>query len=104
MKTQMQAYSWMHKHMYNNLQTSFPVVCSRLEEINKDELTKEDSAKLEEIFHLLVDCTKVSTTNMNLSPLQSPTSIQPADRFVTESVLIKSPNQQAYHCCSLSAS
>ncbi|XP_056252103.1 cilia- and flagella-associated protein 46 [Seriola aureovittata] len=62
----------------------------KLGEINKDELTKEDSAKLEEIFHLLVDCTKTSTTTMNLSPLQSPIPIQPADRvaFLLELALL----------------
>ncbi|XP_040906348.1 cilia- and flagella-associated protein 46 [Toxotes jaculatrix] len=63
---------------------------NRLEEINKDELTKEDSAKLEEIFHLLVDCTKASSTPVNLSPLQGPVSIQPADRvpFLLELALL----------------
>ncbi|XP_071337384.1 cilia- and flagella-associated protein 46 isoform X2 [Trachinotus anak] len=62
----------------------------KLEEINKDELTKEDSTKLEEIFHLLVDCTETSTTPMNYSPLQSPTPIQPADRvaFLLELALL----------------
>lgn len=65
--------------------------CSRLEEINENELTKEDSAKLEEIFNLLVDCTKSRTTLVNSCPLQSPAPIQPSDRSVTQNVLIKSP-------------
>ncbi|XP_035461481.2 cilia- and flagella-associated protein 46 isoform X4 [Scophthalmus maximus] len=60
---------------------------NRLEE-NKDGLTKEDSTKLEEIFHLLVDCTDASAVPANLSPPQSP--IQPADRvaFLLELALL----------------
>ncbi|KAF0027185.1 hypothetical protein F2P81_019926 [Scophthalmus maximus] len=59
----------------------------KLEE-NKDGLTKEDSTKLEEIFHLLVDCTDASAVPANLSPPQSP--IQPADRvaFLLELALL----------------
>ncbi|XP_044070722.1 cilia- and flagella-associated protein 46 isoform X2 [Siniperca chuatsi] len=60
---------------------------NRLEEINEDEPTK---AELEQIFHLLVDCTKVSATSVNSSPLQSPTPIEPADRvaFLLELALL----------------
>lgn len=54
--------------------TIYCYFCRRLEEKNTDELTKEDFAKLEEIFHLLMECTKVGTTPMNSSPLQSPNS------------------------------
>lgn len=78
----------------------FHIVCSRLEDIKEDEPTK---VELEQIFHLLVDCTKVSATPVNSSPLQIPTPIQPADRSVTQSVLNKSPTQQAYLCCSVSS-
>ncbi|KAG7229993.1 hypothetical protein INR49_009713 [Caranx melampygus] len=62
----------------------------KLLEINEDELTKEDSAKLEEIFHLLVDCSKTSSTPVNLSPLHGPIPIQPADRvaFLLELALL----------------
>ncbi|XP_027134224.1 cilia- and flagella-associated protein 46 isoform X3 [Larimichthys crocea] len=50
---------------------------NRLEETSKDELTKE---ALEQIFHLLVDCPKVSSTPVNSSTDESPAPIQPADR------------------------
>ncbi|XP_026165910.1 cilia- and flagella-associated protein 46 isoform X3 [Mastacembelus armatus] len=62
---------------------------NRLEEIKQDKLTKEDSAKLEEIFHCLVDCNKASATTMNSNPLQSPV-LQPADRvsFLLELALV----------------
>ncbi|XP_034754581.1 cilia- and flagella-associated protein 46 isoform X3 [Etheostoma cragini] len=58
-----------------------------LEDINEDELTKE---KLEQIFQLLMDCTKASTMPVNSSPLQCPTPIQPADRvaFLLELALL----------------
>ncbi|XP_031140179.1 cilia- and flagella-associated protein 46 isoform X1 [Sander lucioperca] len=58
-----------------------------LEEINEDEPTKE---QLEQIFHLLMDCTKASAMPVNSSPLQSPTPIQPADRvaFLLELALL----------------
>lgn len=83
----MHEFSWMHKYVsvYSFTQT-FPslVVCTRLLEINEDELTKEDSAKLEEIFHLLVNCSKTSTSPVNLSPLHGPIPIRPADRSVTQ--------------------
>lgn len=55
------------------------------------ELKKEDCAKLEEIFHLLVDCAKVSTAPVNSSSLQSPVPLHPADRSVVQTVLIKCP-------------
>lgn len=66
--------------------------------MNEGELKKEDSAKLEEIFHLLVDCTKVSTTPVNSSPLQSPIPVHPADRSVTQTVLIKCPTNSLALC------
>ncbi|XP_070834007.1 cilia- and flagella-associated protein 46 [Chaetodon trifascialis] len=50
---------------------------NRLEDMNEEKSTKEE---LEQIFHLLVDCTKVSTMPVNSSPLQRPTPIQSADR------------------------
>ncbi|KAK2922244.1 cilia- and flagella-associated protein 46 [Channa argus] len=61
---------------------------NRLKEINENELTKEDSVKLEEIFHLLVDCTSVVATPTASSPLQIP--VQPADRvdFLLELALL----------------
>ncbi|XP_029377626.1 cilia- and flagella-associated protein 46 [Echeneis naucrates] len=56
------------------------------EKINKDELMKEDLAKLEEIFHLLVDCVKPSTS----SGIQSPIPIEPSERvaFLLELALL----------------
>ncbi|CAB1430487.1 unnamed protein product [Pleuronectes platessa] len=50
----------------------------------------KDSVELEEIFHLLVDCTKVSTAPENLSGLHSAIPIQPADRvaFLLELALM----------------
>lgn len=71
-----------------------------MEEINEDELAKKDWAKPEEIFHLLVDCTKASSMPMNSTSQITP--IQPSDRFVTQSVPIKSPIQ--HFSCSLSSS
>ncbi|KAF3708572.1 Cilia- and flagella-associated protein 46 [Channa argus] len=61
---------------------------NRLKKINENELTKEDSVKLEEIFHLLVDCTSVVATPTASSPLQIP--VQPADRvdFLLELALL----------------
>ncbi|XP_032397492.1 cilia- and flagella-associated protein 46 isoform X2 [Etheostoma spectabile] len=58
-----------------------------LEEIKEDKLTKE---QLEQIFQLLMDCTKASTMPVNSSPLQSPTPIQAADRvaFLLELALL----------------
>ncbi|XP_047458245.1 cilia- and flagella-associated protein 46 isoform X2 [Mugil cephalus] len=63
---------------------------NRLAEINENKLTKEDSAKLEEIFSLLVDCTKSLDTPVNSCPPQSPTPIQPSDRvaFLLELALL----------------
>ncbi|XP_051232115.1 cilia- and flagella-associated protein 46 [Dicentrarchus labrax] len=60
---------------------------NRLKEMNEGESTKEE---LEQIFHFLVDCSKVTTTPVNSSPLQSPTPIQPADRsaFLLELALL----------------
>ncbi|XP_044228761.1 cilia- and flagella-associated protein 46 isoform X1 [Thunnus albacares] len=62
---------------------------SGLEEIKEDELAKKDSDKLEEIFHLLVDCTKASSMPVNSISLQI-TPIQPADRvsFLLELALL----------------
>nr|XP_046258124.1 cilia- and flagella-associated protein 46 isoform X1 [Scatophagus argus] len=59
----------------------------KLEEMNGDESTKEE---LEQIFHLLVDCTDVSTTSVNPSSLQNTASVQPADRvsFLLELALL----------------
>ncbi|KAM4591923.1 cilia- and flagella-associated protein 46-like [Odontesthes bonariensis] len=59
-------------------------------EINKNKPTKEDSAKLEEIFSLLVDCTKAPAMPVNSPPPQSPTFIQPSDRvaFLLELALL----------------
>ncbi|XP_070772644.1 cilia- and flagella-associated protein 46 [Enoplosus armatus] len=56
---------------------------NRLEEENEDEPTK---AELEQIFHLLVDCTKVSATPVS----SSSTPIEPADRvaFLLELALL----------------
>lgn len=62
----------------------FSDVCSRLEGINGNKLTEEDSAKLEEIFYLLVECTKAPATPVKPSPPKSPTPIQPSDRSVTQ--------------------
>lgn len=56
--------------------------------MNEDKSAKEE---LEQIFHLLLDSTKVSTMPVNSSPLPRPTPIQSADRSVTQSVLNKSP-------------
>lgn len=53
-----------------------------------DELTKKE---LEQIFHLLVDCTKASSTPVNSSTDESPAPMQPADRSVTQSVRNKPP-------------
>ncbi|XP_063348312.1 cilia- and flagella-associated protein 46 [Pelmatolapia mariae] len=53
---------------------------NRLGGLNKDMLTKENSTRLEEIFHLLVDCSKEPAMPLNSSPLQSSTPIQPSDR------------------------
>ncbi|XP_030603277.1 cilia- and flagella-associated protein 46 isoform X2 [Archocentrus centrarchus] len=63
---------------------------NRLEGLDKDKLTKENSAKLEEIFCLLVDCTKEPATPLNSSPLQSSAPIQPSDRvaFLLELALL----------------
>ncbi|XP_026212735.1 cilia- and flagella-associated protein 46 isoform X2 [Anabas testudineus] len=63
---------------------------SWLEKMNEGELKREDSAKLEEIFHLLRDCSKASTTPRNSSPLHSPIPIQVADRvaFLLELALL----------------
>ncbi|XP_008297596.1 tetratricopeptide repeat protein 40 [Stegastes partitus] len=63
---------------------------NRLEEINEDKLTKEDSTKLEEIFYLLVDCTEAPATPVNSGPPQSPTLILPSDRvaFLLELALL----------------
>ncbi|KAI3362965.1 hypothetical protein L3Q82_011639 [Scortum barcoo] len=60
---------------------------NRLEDIKEDERTK---VELEQIFHFLVDCTKVSAPSVSSSPLQSPTPIQPADRvaFLLELALL----------------
>ncbi|XP_059214821.1 cilia- and flagella-associated protein 46 [Centropristis striata] len=60
---------------------------NRLEELNEKGSTKEE---LEQIFHLLTDCTKASATPVNSSPLQSSTPIQPADRvaFLLELALL----------------
>ncbi|XP_060943811.1 cilia- and flagella-associated protein 46 [Limanda limanda] len=60
-----------------------------LNEITKDELMK-DSVELEEIFHLLVDYTKVSSAPENLSALHSAIPIQPDDRvaFLLELALL----------------
>lgn len=90
MRIQMHAQSWMHKCMYINAHTKeiSPLFCSWLEKMNEGELKREDSAKLEEIFHLLRDCSKASTTPRNSSPLHSPIPIQVADRSVTQSVPI----------------
>lgn len=77
---------------------TFHVFCSRLGERNEDERTKEE---LEQIFHLLVDCTKVSTTPVNSSPLLSTTPIQPDDRSVTQSALNKSPTLTFVAPCPL---
>ncbi|XP_051816052.1 cilia- and flagella-associated protein 46 isoform X2 [Acanthochromis polyacanthus] len=62
----------------------------KLEEINEDELTKEDSTKLEEIFYLLVDCTKAPATPVNSGPPQSPSFVLPSDRvaFLLELALL----------------
>lgn len=65
-------------------------IYSGLKEINEDEFAKRNSAELEEIFHLLVDCTKASSRPENSTPPQI-TPIKPSDRSVTQSVLIKSP-------------
>ncbi|KAG7512173.1 cilia-and flagella-associated 46 isoform X1 [Solea senegalensis] len=64
---------------------------NRMEEVNEaTPMKKEDCAKLEEIFHLLVDCTKASTVSVNHSHLHSPVPIQPADRvaFLLELALL----------------
>ncbi|KAK2823968.1 hypothetical protein Q5P01_021143 [Channa striata] len=63
---------------------------NRLNEIIENELTKEDSVELEEIFHLLVDCTNVFPTPVKSSPHQSPVPAQPADRvdFLLELALL----------------
>ncbi|XP_026046614.1 cilia- and flagella-associated protein 46 isoform X3 [Astatotilapia calliptera] len=63
---------------------------NRLGGLNKDMLTKENSTRLEEIFHLLVDCSKEPATPLNSSPLQSSTPIQPSDRvaFLLELALL----------------
>ncbi|XP_028983141.1 cilia- and flagella-associated protein 46 isoform X3 [Betta splendens] len=62
---------------------------NRLKTMKNDELNKEDSAKLEEIFHLLVDCTKVATTVKNPS-LHIPIPAYPVDRvaFLLELALL----------------
>ncbi|XP_068423801.1 cilia- and flagella-associated protein 46 isoform X2 [Clinocottus analis] len=59
---------------------------NKLEEINEVGL-KED---LEQVFRLLMDCTKASATPVNSSLLQSLTPIQPADRvpFLLELALL----------------
>ncbi|XP_035810814.2 cilia- and flagella-associated protein 46 isoform X2 [Amphiprion ocellaris] len=63
---------------------------NRVEEIKEDDLTKEDSTKLEEIFYLLVDCTKTPVTPANSDPPQSPSLILPSDRvaFLLELALL----------------
>lgn len=82
----------MHKWMYMNAhKQDFLLFCSGLEKMNEVELKKKDPAKLEEIFHLLVDSAKVSTTAVNSSPQQSPIPLHPADRSVVQTVLIKCP-------------
>ncbi|XP_041803927.1 cilia- and flagella-associated protein 46 [Chelmon rostratus] len=60
---------------------------NRLEEMNEDKSAKEE---LEQIFHLLLDSTKVSTMPVNSSPLPRPTPIQSADRvaFLLELALL----------------
>ncbi|KAM9847487.1 cilia- and flagella-associated protein 46 [Aulostomus maculatus] len=50
---------------------------SVLGKMDEAELAKQDSTKLEEIFHLLVECTKASPMNS----LQIRAPIQPADRI-----------------------
>lgn len=75
------------------------VVCSRLEEINVDEPTKEE---LELILHILMDCTKYSPSPLISSQGQTP--VQPADRSVTQSVLNTYPTQQHYLHSILSSS
>uniref|UniRef100_M3ZZE9 Cilia and flagella associated protein 46 n=1 Tax=Xiphophorus maculatus TaxID=8083 RepID=M3ZZE9_XIPMA len=54
-------------------------------------LTEEDSVKLREIFSLLVDSAKVIGAPVHSGSKQIPTPIQPCDRFVTQSVQVKSP-------------
>ncbi|XP_039478106.1 cilia- and flagella-associated protein 46 isoform X2 [Oreochromis aureus] len=63
---------------------------NRLGGLNKDMLTKENSTRLEEIFHLLVDCSNEPATPLNSSPLQSSTPMQPSDRvaFLLELALL----------------
>ncbi|XP_041867180.1 cilia- and flagella-associated protein 46 isoform X2 [Melanotaenia boesemani] len=58
--------------------------------INGNKLTKEDFLRLEEIFWLLVDCTKTPATPVNSRPPQSPTPIQSSDRvaFLLELALL----------------
>ncbi|XP_029305800.1 cilia- and flagella-associated protein 46 isoform X3 [Cottoperca gobio] len=60
---------------------------NRWKERNEDEPKKKE---LEQIFHLLMDCSKVSATPVNSSPLQSPTHIQATDRiaFLLELALL----------------
>ncbi|CAK6962375.1 cilia- and flagella-associated protein 46 [Scomber scombrus] len=62
-----------------------------MKEINEVELAKKDSTELEEIFHLLVDCTKASSIPEN-STSQQITPIKPADRvaFLLELALLAS--------------
>ncbi|XP_072246405.1 cilia- and flagella-associated protein 46 [Leuresthes tenuis] len=59
-------------------------------EMNKNKTTEEDSAKLEEIFSLLVDCTKAPAMSVNSHTPQSPSVIQPSDRvaFLLELALL----------------
>ncbi|KAM6916250.1 cilia- and flagella-associated protein 46 [Xenentodon cancila] len=49
-------------------------------EINENNMTKEDSEKLEEIFCLLVDCIKAPSTPVSCIAPQSLPSIQPSER------------------------
>ncbi|KAM3842817.1 cilia- and flagella-associated protein 46 [Diretmus argenteus] len=52
---------------------------TRMEEQTEDEL-KEDTDKLKDIFHLLVDCITRPATPQTPSPPESPAPIPPADR------------------------
>ncbi|XP_069001354.1 cilia- and flagella-associated protein 46 [Embiotoca jacksoni] len=63
---------------------------NRLDEINEENLTKEDSAELEEIFCLLVDFTKTPAPPGDCNLPQNPTPIQPSDRvaFLLELALL----------------
>ncbi|XP_030012468.1 LOW QUALITY PROTEIN: cilia- and flagella-associated protein 46 [Sphaeramia orbicularis] len=61
-----------------------------LEEIKDGELDREDSAKLKEIFDLLLDNNKESAEPLNSSPPQSPAPIPPVARvaFLLELALL----------------